>query len=157
VGGEGCESYNGTLSFGGQRSFFTSLGLYRRSPEPGEIWYTSGIPVKIICFHSEGWWFVGGEGCESYNGTLSFGGTNLPRRFRAKREQLQMCSDLLPESQGPNLALTVLCVPYSLDIGRGASRTTAPSRSEVPATSPMCSGSEAGSYSRLIDFGITQL
>ena len=38
-------------------------------------------------------------------------------RARAKRGQLEMCSVLRPESQGQNLALTVLYVPYSLDRG----------------------------------------
>ena len=33
-------------------------------------------------------------------------------RFRAKREQLICFQGLLPESQGQNLALTVLCVPH---------------------------------------------
>jgi len=36
---------------------------------------------------------------------------------RAKRGQLKTCWGLLPESQGHNLVLTVLCVPYSLDSG----------------------------------------
>ena len=35
-------------------------------------------------------------------------------RTREKREQLQTFRGLLPESQGQHLALTVLCVPYSL-------------------------------------------
>ena len=35
-------------------------------------------------------------------------------RFRAKREHLGRVQGLLPESQGHNLALTVLYVPYSL-------------------------------------------
>jgi len=35
----------------------------------------------------------------------------------AKREQLEACSGLLPESQDPNLGLTVLYVPCSLDSG----------------------------------------
>ena len=39
----------------------------------------------------------------------------FPVRFRAKREQLKRCQGLHPESQGQNLALTALCVPYSLD------------------------------------------
>jgi len=42
-----------------------------------------------------------------------------PRRFQAKMEHVEG----LPESQGQNLALTVLCVPYSLDSG---ARQTAP-------------------------------
>ena len=41
-------------------------------------------------------------------------------RFRAKREHLKPVQELLPVSQGRNLALTVLCVPFSLDIGTGA-------------------------------------
>ena len=36
-------------------------------------------------------------------------------RFRAEREQLETFEALLPKSQGQNLALTVLYVPYSLD------------------------------------------
>ena len=40
-------------------------------------------------------------------------------RFRAKREQLQTVSGLLPEGRGRNLALTVLCVPCSLDRAGG--------------------------------------
>jgi len=42
---------------------------------------------------------------------------NANDRFRAKREQLETFYGLLPESQGQNLALTVLCVPCSLDRG----------------------------------------
>ena len=38
-------------------------------------------------------------------------------RFRAKREHLKRVQRHLSESQGQNLALTVLCVPYSLDNG----------------------------------------
>jgi len=38
--------------------------------------------------------------------------------FRAKREHPKMCSGLVPESQGHDLAWTVLYVPYSLDSGR---------------------------------------
>ena len=38
-------------------------------------------------------------------------------RFRAKREHLQGVEGLLPESQGQNLAVTVLDVPRSLDSG----------------------------------------
>jgi len=38
-------------------------------------------------------------------------------RFRAKREQLQSYPGLLAESQGHNLAFTVLRVPYSLGSG----------------------------------------
>ena len=34
-------------------------------------------------------------------------------RFRAKREQLKRCQGLLSESQGQNLVVTVLYVPYS--------------------------------------------
>ena len=36
---------------------------------------------------------------------------------RAKREQLEMFEGLLLESHGQNLAVTVLCVPHSLDDG----------------------------------------
>ena len=39
----------------------------------------------------------------------------LAARFRAKREQLEWVKGLYPESQGQNLALTVLHVLYSLD------------------------------------------
>ena len=37
--------------------------------------------------------------------------------FRPKREQLQSLEGPLPENQGQNLALTVSCVPSSLDRG----------------------------------------
>jgi len=36
---------------------------------------------------------------------------------RAKREQLKRLEGLLPDSQGRNLALALLFVPYSLDSG----------------------------------------
>ena len=36
-------------------------------------------------------------------------------RFRAKREHRKRVHGFLPESQGQNLVLTVLYVPYSLD------------------------------------------
>jgi len=42
-------------------------------------------------------------------------GSSAP--FQAKREQLKKLYGLLPESQGQNLALTVLYVPHSLDSG----------------------------------------
>jgi len=35
-------------------------------------------------------------------------------RFLAKREQLEICQGLIPESQGQTLALTVVYVPCSL-------------------------------------------
>jgi len=38
-------------------------------------------------------------------------------RFRAKREQSKTFQELLSKSQGQNLALTVACVPCSLDSG----------------------------------------
>ena len=38
-------------------------------------------------------------------------------RFQAKSEHIERVPGLLPESQGQNVALTVLCVPYSLDNG----------------------------------------
>ena len=38
-------------------------------------------------------------------------------RFRARRGQLETLEGLLPDSQGQNLALTVLYMPYSLDSG----------------------------------------
>jgi len=38
-------------------------------------------------------------------------------RFRSKRQPLKRFKGLLPESQGQSLTLTVLYVPYSLDIG----------------------------------------
>ena len=38
-------------------------------------------------------------------------------RFRAKRERLEWCQGLLPESQGQNLALTVLSAPFSFVSG----------------------------------------
>jgi len=50
-------------------------------------------------------------------------GAVLGYRFRAKREQLTRVEGLLPESQGQNLALTVLHVPCSLDIGEGSKDT----------------------------------
>ena len=52
---------------------------------------------------------------------LEWMGTNIiiASRFRAKREQLKMLCGHLPQRQGQNLALTVSCVPYSLEIGRG--------------------------------------
>ena len=53
-------------------------------------------------------------------------------RFRAKRGQLNRVKGLLPESQGHNLALTGLYVPYSLDSGRVARN---PEASESCATS----------------------
>ena len=37
------------------------------------------------------------------------------RGIRAKREQLKTFQGLLPERQDQNLAVTALCVPYSLD------------------------------------------
>ena len=42
--------------------------------------------------------------------------THGPRqgRFRGKRERLKLLQGILPHSQGQNLALTVLYVPYSL-------------------------------------------
>jgi hypothetical protein len=58
--------------------------------------------------------------------------------FRAKQAHLKEFEGLLPQIQGHNLALTVLYVPY---------------RSEANARS----GSNEGSYSRPIDFGMTQL
>ena len=44
-------------------------------------------------------------------------GSEAPNRFRAKREQPKRLSRPLPESQGQNMALTVLSVPNSLDSG----------------------------------------
>ena len=41
--------------------------------------------------------------------------THEPLRFRAKWKQHKMCSGLHPQSPGQHLALTGLCVPYSLD------------------------------------------
>jgi len=41
------------------------------------------------------------------------------RHFRAKREHFEVFNILLPKIQGRNLAVTVLCVPYSLDSGVG--------------------------------------
>ena len=40
-----------------------------------------------------------------------------PRIDRAKRERLKIFQGLSPESQGQNLVVTVLYVPYSLVIG----------------------------------------
>ena len=46
------------------------------------------------------------------------GECDVNARFRAKREQLERFYEgLVPESQGQNLALTVLYVPCSLDSG----------------------------------------
>jgi len=50
---------------------------------------------------------------------------DFSHRFRAHREQLKKCQGLLSESQGQHQALTVLCVPHSLD-----SRC----RTEIPST-----------------------
>ena len=44
--------------------------------------------------------------------------TLTPLRCQAKGEQPKTIQGLSPESQGQNLALTVLHVPYSLDSGR---------------------------------------
>ena len=43
--------------------------------------------------------------------------------FRAKRQHLKMFQCLFPQSQGQNLALTVLYVPHSLDSGSRAKPT----------------------------------
>ena len=40
---------------------------------------------------------------------------SLNLRLRAKIEQLSTFQRILPESQGPNLAMSDLYVPYSLD------------------------------------------
>jgi len=54
---------------------------------------------------------------------LSINGKSIQQAcFRAKREPLETCWAMLSESQGQNLALTVLCVPCSLDSGAGAVR-----------------------------------
>ena len=45
---------------------------------------------------------------------ISTSGVFVHHRFRAKRKPLERFSGLLPESEGQNLALTVLCVPDSL-------------------------------------------
>ena len=50
-------------------------------------------------------------------GTLICHRKQFKLSFRAKREQLKSFSGLAPESQGQNLALTVLYLPYSLDSG----------------------------------------
>ena len=42
--------------------------------------------------------------------------TARPPRCPAERENPTRVQGLLPESQGQNLALNVLCVPYSLDV-----------------------------------------
>ena len=55
-----------------------------------------------------------------------------------RHNMLKGIKDFLTESQGPNLALTVLHMPYSLDGGG-------------------CLRSEEGSYLMLMDFGIIQL
>jgi len=43
-------------------------------------------------------------------------------RSRIEREQFERFQRFYPESQGQNLALTVLCVPYSLDSGDAGGR-----------------------------------
>ena len=48
---------------------------------------------------------------------------HAPRRIPGMREHPDVYKGLLPESQGQNMALTVLYVPYSLDIGMEASDT----------------------------------
>ena len=62
------------------------------------------------------------EGCGGQNATRGSYGPGSPRharsnayRFRAKREQLKTLYDFPPESQGQNLALTLLSVPHLLD------------------------------------------
>ena len=45
---------------------------------------------------------------------------------RVKREPVERCSGLLTEIQGQNLALTVLCVPCSLDSGSDSQSTDVP-------------------------------
>jgi len=60
--------------------------------------------------------FLGTSTCNTHRAVVN------PRRFRAKRRQLKTCSGRLPaskgrKSQGRCLALTVLCVPYSLESG----------------------------------------
>ena len=44
--------------------------------------------------------------------------TKRERRFRAEKGQLARFQGYLPERQGQNLAVTALCVPYSLDSGK---------------------------------------
>ena len=56
-------------------------------------------------------------------------------RFPAKREQSQMFQRLLPESQSQNLALTLLCVPYSLDSGPPEHETQTP-ETRAPLAKP---------------------
>ena len=57
----------------------------------------------------------------------------VEHRFRAKRERLQRFEGTLPESQGPDLVLTVLYVPCSrLRVGARDIRQTSPHKSEVP-------------------------
>ena len=57
----------------------------------------------------------GRESCKGRGVSKSF-------RCRAKTGQLEMFSRLLSESQGQNLALTLLCVPRSLDSGSNTCR-----------------------------------
>ena len=70
------------------------------------------VSRAVIAWHNE-------RSCQS--GTL-WTGVSLtssdPYRFRAKREQLRHISGLLPDSQGQNLALTVLYVTNWLDSGQ---------------------------------------
>ena len=58
-------------------------------------------------------------------------GFHPPHRFRAKREPLRTFQLLFPESQGQNLALTVLCVPR-------ATFSLTPSTLGLPLSLPLC-------------------
>ena len=47
-------------------------------------------------------------------------------RFSLKWEQLQTFQELLPENQGHNLAVSVLCVPSLFDSGEGSALSLSP-------------------------------
>ena len=55
-------------------------------------------------------------------------------------------------TQGQHLAVTVVCVPHSLDSGHGMKGMWYSAQFKSNYFTEVCSGSEAGSYLRLIDF-----
>jgi len=65
---------------------------------------------------AEGWWVATGAGTSDVRRIAT------PLTIRAKREQLTRLKRLLTESQGQNLALTILFVPHSLNSGPGGDR-----------------------------------
>ena len=50
-------------------------------------------------------------------GTGRLGLRKVQHRIRARRERLTTFEDFLSESQGQNVAVSILCVPYSFDSG----------------------------------------